>query len=81
MATMMITPPMEGTPIFCTPKGSMEASRCVSVICLLFRYFMNFSPNHAEITKERMSANKARKEMYPHILDPEIPYCSSALNK
>ena len=63
MLTMMITPPIEGTPIFLTPKGSILASRCVSVICLLFKYLMNFSPNHAEMISERIRASNARKEM------------------
>ena len=73
---MMMMPPIEGTPIFCTPKGSMLASRCVSVICLLFKNLINFSPIHAEIISDRISANNERNEMYPHICDPEIPYCS-----
>ncbi len=49
---MMMTPPIDGTPIFFTPNGSMLASRAVSVICLRFRYLINFSPNHAEITSD-----------------------------
>ena len=61
--TMMMMPPIEGTPIFFTPNGSIEASRCVSVICLLLRYLMNFSPNQAEITSDRMSANSDLNEM------------------
>ena len=36
-----MTPPIEGTPIFLTPNGSMLASRCVSVqtqnLCKYFR--------------------------------------------
>ena len=63
MATMMMMPPIDGTPIFFTPKGSILASRWVSVICLLFRYLINFSPNHADITSARMSASSARNEM------------------
>ena len=63
MAAMMMTPPMEGTPILLTPKGSMEASRCFSVICFLRRYLMNRSPNQAEMTSEKMRASKALKEI------------------
>lgn len=63
METMMMTPPIDGTPIFLTPNGSILASRCVSVICLLFKNLMNFSPNQAEIMSDRMRANSARKEM------------------
>ena len=60
---MMMTPPIDGTPIFFTPNGSMLASRAVSVICLRLRYLMNFSPNHAEITSDNISANSERNEM------------------
>jgi hypothetical protein len=76
IARMMMTLPIEGTPIFLTPNGSMLASRCVSVICLLLRYLMNFSPNHAEITSERIRASSERNEMYPHMWAPLMPYCS-----
>ena len=61
--TMMIIPPIVGTPFFSTPKGSMLGSRSVSKIFLRFIHLMNFSPNHAEINKARMSVNKARKDM------------------
>ena len=81
MATMRMIPPIDGTPIFFTPNGSMEASRCVSVICLLLRYLMNRSPNHVEMTSERMSASNARKEMYPHMPDPLMPNCSKNLKR
>ena len=67
MAAMMMMPPIEGTPIFFTPNGSILASRCTSVICLLFKYFMNFSPNQAEMASERIRASNARNEMSPHV--------------
>ena len=60
---MIIIPPIDGTPIFLTPKGSIEASRWVSVICFRFKNLMNLSPNHAEIINEKISANKALKEI------------------
>ena len=63
MATMMMTPPIDGTPILFTPKGSILASRCVSVICLPLRYLMNFSPNHADITNASINASSERNEM------------------
>ena len=59
----MMTPPIEGTPTLLTPKGSILASRWVSVICLLLRYLMNLSPNQAEITNEKISASRALKEI------------------
>ena len=73
---MMMMPPIDGTPIFFTPNGSMLASRCVSVICLVLRYLINFSPNQVEMTSDRMSASSARKEMYPHMPEPLMPNCS-----
>ena len=63
MATMMMMPPMVGTPFFSTPKGSMEASRCTSEIFRRCIYLMNFSPNHAEMTSERMRVNSDRNEI------------------
>ena len=48
---------------FLTPNGSMLASRCVSVICLRFRNLMNFSPNHAEMTNDKIKAKRALKEI------------------
>ena len=78
---MMMTPPIDGTPILFTPNGSILASRCVSVICLLFRYFMNLSPNHAEITSARISASRDLNEMYPHMCEPGMPNCSKKRNK
>ena len=61
--TMMMMPPMVGTPFLAIPKGSMEASRAVSEMFLRFIYLMNFSPNHAEMSSDRMSASSARKEI------------------
>ena len=60
---MIITPPIDGTPTFLSPKGSIEASRCVSLICLRRRYLMNFSPNHAEMTSDSTSAMSERNDM------------------
>ena len=76
MATMMMMPPMLGTPIFLTPKGSMLASRCTSVICFRLRYLINFSPNHADITNDNIMANSALNEMYPQMWAPDMPNCS-----
>ena len=63
MLTMMMIPPIVGTPFFSTPKGSILGSRSVSKIFLRFIHLMNLSPNHAEISKARMSVSRARKEM------------------
>ena len=80
MAAMMMTPPMEGTPTFFSPKGSIDLSLAVSVICFLFRNLMKCSPNHDEITKASISANMARKEIYPHKCEPLIPNSLRNLN-
>ena len=63
MATRMMMPPMEGTLSFCTPKGSMEASRWVSLMRCRFIHLMKYSPNQAEMTSARMRARRERKEM------------------
>ena len=76
MDTMMMMPPIEGTLIFFTPKGSMEASRCVSLMWWRFIQRMKYSPNHAEMTRARMSARSERKEMYDHMAEPGTPNCS-----
>jgi len=62
MAMMMMTPPMLGTPTLFTPKGSMEASRCVSLICLRLSKLMKYSPNVAEMSNDRMTAINARND-------------------
>ena len=51
-----MTPPMDGTPFFSTPKGSMLASRCVSVICFRFNSFMKYSPKMADINNAKITA-------------------------
>ena len=76
MATMMMMPPIDGTLIFCTPNGSILASRCVSLMFRRFIHLMKYSPNQAEITKARISANSERNEMYDHIPVPGRPNCS-----
>ena len=81
MATMMMMPPMVGTPFFSTPNGSMLASRCTSEMFLLFMYLINFSPNHAEMTSESIRARSDLKEMYDHIWAPVIPNWSRNLNR
>ena len=53
---------MVGTPTFFTLNGSMEASRCVSVICLFFNNLMKYSPKMAEISKAKMMAISERKD-------------------
>ena len=70
MDTMMMMPPIVGTPFFCVPKGSMEASRWVSE---MFRRFMNLmkrSPNHAEMMSERISVSNDLNEIYCQRCDP-----------
>ena len=61
---MMMIPPIEGTPFFSTPNGSMETSRAVSEMLRRFIHLMKYSPNHAEIISDKMSANSERKEIY-----------------
>ena len=63
MATMMMRPPIEGTPTFCTPKGSIFASRCVSVICFRFSRWMKRSPQMLEMSSARMTAISARNDV------------------
>ena len=63
MLTMMMMPPIEGTPFFFSPNGSMLGSLSVSKIFFRFIHLMNFSPNHAEISSDRIRASMARKEM------------------
>jgi len=81
MATMMMTPPMDGTPFFSTPKGSMLASRCVSVICFLFKSLIKYSPKMAEISKANITAISDRNDTYPMIRAPDTSHCSKCLNK
>ena len=66
METMMMMPPIVGTPFFWVPKGSMEASRAVSDIFFRFINLMKCSPNHAEMRSEKMSVSSARNDMYDH---------------
>ena len=56
-------PPIVGTPFFSTPNGSMLGSRSVSKYFLRRMYLMKYSPNHAEMMSDRMSAVSERKEM------------------
>ena len=63
MATMMMTPPMLGTPTLLTPNGSVLASRCVSVICFFLSRLMNLSPHILDISNARITAIKARNEV------------------
>ena len=63
MLTMMMMPPIVGTPFFSTPKGSILGSRSVSKIFLRFIHLMNFSPNQAERSSDMMSVSSARNEM------------------
>ncbi len=60
---MMMMPPIVGTPFFFSPKGSMLASRAVSDMLCRFMNLMKCSPNHAEISSERISVSSARNEM------------------
>ena len=81
MDTMMMMPPMVGTPFFSVPNGSMAASRAVSEMFRRFMYLMKCSPNQAEIISERMSVSSERKEMYDQRCEPGISYCPKNLNK
>ena len=81
MLTMMMIPPIEGTPFFSVPKGSIDASRAVSVMRLRFMYLMKRSPNHAEMSRERMRVSNERNEMYDQICAPGISYCSRNLKR
>ena len=77
----MMMPPIVGTPFFSTPKGSMLASRCTSEMLRRFIYLINFSPNHAEMISERMSAKSERNDMYDQICAPVMPNWSRNLNR
>ena len=72
---------MVGTPFLAVPNGSMEASRAVSEIFFRFMYLMKRSPNQAEIIRARISANKARKDIYPQTWEPGMPNCSKNLKR
>ena len=81
MATMMMMPPIVGTPFFSTPNGSIFGSRAVSEMLRRFIHLMKCSPNHAEMSNERISAKMARKEIYDQICAPGILNCSKNLNR
>ena len=53
---MMMMPPMVGTPVFFTLKGSVLASRWVSSMRRSFILRMNQLPNQTEMTRARMAA-------------------------
>ena len=53
MLTMMMMPPIVGTPFFSMPNGSTSLGRTVSKILRRFIHLMKYSPNHAEITSDR----------------------------
>ena len=76
MATMMMIPPIVGTPFFSIPNGSILGSRAVSAILRRFIHLMKYSPNHADIISDRISANSARKEMYDQMCAPGMLNCS-----
>jgi hypothetical protein len=63
MATMMMTPPIEGTPTLFTPKGSMETSRCVSMMLRRCSILMKYSPKMVEMVKAKMMASNALNDM------------------
>ena len=75
-ATMIMIPPMVGTPVLFTLNGSIDASRCVSVICLRFSKLMKYSPNIAEISSERITAINALNDTYPNMRAPGKLNCS-----
>ena len=76
MLTMMMMPPMVGTPFFSTPKGSMLGSRAVSAMLRRFIHLMKYSPNQADMSSDMMSASSERNEMYDQMWAPGILYCS-----
>ena len=61
IATMIMIPPMVGTPFFCVLNGSVASSRCVSEIWCLFRNLIKYSPNHTDMSSDAMIAKMARK--------------------
>ena len=63
IATMMMTPPIEGTPTLFTPKGSILASRCVSVICFRLSRLMKRSPQMLEMSNARITAISERNDV------------------
>ena len=62
MATMMMMPPMVGTPTLPVLKGSMLASRCSSEICLRFSRVMKYCPKMEEMSNARMMAMSERND-------------------
>ena len=78
--TMMMMPPIVGTPFFSTPNGSTAGSRSVSKIFLRRMNLMKYSPNHAEMSSAKINANSERNEMYDQRCAPETPNCSKYLN-
>ena len=81
METMMMMPPMVGTPFLFTPKGSIFGSRSVSKIFFFFIHLMNHSPNHADIINARISVSIDLKEMYDHRCEPGMSYWSNSLKR
>ena len=72
----MMIPPIVGTPVLFTLKGSIEASRCVSVICFFLSKLIKYSPKMAEISNDRMIAMSERNDTYPNIRAPGKSNCS-----
>lgn len=62
MATMMMMPPIVGTPTLFVLNGSMLASRCVSEICFRFSREMKYWPKIAEMSRARMMAISERND-------------------
>jgi hypothetical protein len=63
VATMMMMPPMVGTPFLPVLKGSVVASRCTSTRLARFILLMNQFPKPVEMSNPKMRAAMARVEM------------------
>ena len=75
-AAIITTPPIEGTPFFCTPYGSISASRALSMCELRFMYLMKRLPNHSDMSNDKIRAIRDLKETYSHNLAPGMLSCS-----
>ncbi|CCY16683.1 unknown [Prevotella sp. CAG:755] len=56
-------PPIEGTFSFCTPNGSILASRCTSLTLCRFIHRIKYWPNQADTINASIKASRERNEM------------------
>ena len=54
----------------------MFGSRAVSLMLRRFIHLMKYSPNHADMSSDKMSASSERNEMYDQMCAPGMSYCS-----